>query len=131
MHEQIDTGGLGKIYAVDIELKLKTAHKKNINYFRRTRGHNLQRRLQKVAVTFVCRPEITARAIFFGLCIHYIIICIQLKIFSIMRVVHKIVLVHTNTQVCANDRFKAVKKIFSINITFNKKREPSYLKTFK
>lgn len=43
------------------------------NHCRRTRGHNLRRRLRKVAVTFVCRPGITVRAIFFALCTHHFV----------------------------------------------------------
>jgi len=45
--------------------------KNKSQYNRRTRGHNLRRHLRKVAVTFVCHPEITVRAIFLVLCTVY------------------------------------------------------------
>lgn len=49
----------------------ETKYKEESQCNRRTRGHNLRRHLRKVAVTFVCHPEITVRAIFFALCTVY------------------------------------------------------------
>lgn len=87
--KQINIDSLGKtiiVYNINNRNWVKTVtqkiyrikNKKKKNYFGRTRGRNLQRRLRKVAVTFVCRPEIMARATFFALCTHYImyILCV-------------------------------------------------------